>query len=74
MDNPRLVKSLSENLGGAGYQVEYVWANYDASKFAIALSGASLVILSSSVKFATTANKLSTIRKSRNHFLYIIYI
>ena len=45
-----LVKSLSEKLGDAGYQVEYVWANYDATKFAIALSGASLVILSSSVK------------------------
>lgn len=45
-----LVKSLSEKLESAGYHIEYTWANHDATRFAIALSGASLVILSSSVK------------------------
>lgn len=45
-----LVKSLSEKLSNAGYHVEYTWANHDATRFAITLSGASLVILSSSIK------------------------
>ena len=48
--NEDLVKSISEKFQGVGYNIENVWANSDATKFAIALSGASLVILSSSVK------------------------
>jgi hypothetical protein len=44
------IKSLSEKFKDAGYQVDYVWAHSDATHFAIALSGASLVVLSSSVK------------------------
>ena len=45
-----LTKSLSEKLANAGYIIDYIWNNYDATRFAVALSGASLVILSSSVK------------------------
>lgn len=45
-----LVVSLSEKFTEAGYQVELLWANSDATKFAIGLSGASLVLLSSSLK------------------------
>lgn len=45
-----LVNSLSEKLTTAQYQVELLWANSDATKFAMTLSGASLVILSSSIK------------------------
>lgn len=45
-----LVKSLSEKLQNSGYEINYVWAHSDATQFAISLSGASLVILSSSVK------------------------
>jgi hypothetical protein len=45
-----LVKSLSEKLQNTGYEISYVWAHSDATQFAINLSGASLVILSSSIK------------------------
>jgi hypothetical protein len=45
-----IVKTLSEKYTSAGYKVECIWNNSDATGFAIALSGASLVILSSSVK------------------------
>jgi hypothetical protein len=45
-----LVVTLSEKFTSAGYTVELLWANSDATKFAIGLSGASLVLLSSSLK------------------------
>jgi hypothetical protein len=45
-----LVKSLSEKFTDAGYEVDYLWAHSDATQFAMKLSGAPLVILSSSVK------------------------
>ena len=45
-----LVVSLSEKCTEAGYNVELLWASSDATMFANVLSGASLVILSSSLK------------------------
>ena len=45
-----LVASLSEKCTEAGYNVELLWASSDATMFANVLSGASLVILSSSLK------------------------
>ena len=45
-----IVRTISEKYTSAGYKVECIWAHSDATQFAIALSGASLVILSSSVK------------------------
>jgi len=45
-----IVMTISEKYTLAGYTVELIWNNSDATRFAIALSGASLVILSSSVK------------------------
>uniref|UniRef100_A0A6C0DIW9 Glycosyltransferase n=1 Tax=viral metagenome TaxID=1070528 RepID=A0A6C0DIW9_9ZZZZ len=45
-----LVNKLSEKLKNAGYQVEHILTHSDATKWAIALSGASLVLLSSSLK------------------------
>ena len=45
-----IIITLSKKYRDAGYTVETIWANYDATQFAIALSGASLIILSSSIK------------------------
>ena len=45
-----LVKSLSEKFTCAGYVVDHIWSHSDATKWAAALSGASLVMLSSSAK------------------------